>query len=157
MNRRGAMLIECIVAVAIFVAGGLLILGSLARASVSVERVRDTEHGAELAGSAMAQIECGLARPEALVGQVPLQGSGVESVLTPWWLEIETEPSAFDGLTHVTIRAVKRSGSGVESASFTLHQLVRLFGTQQDGAGDVDPLAERLKLGVPGGREGGVR
>lgn len=151
MKRRGAILLECVVAVAIFVAAGLMVLGSVSRASESLERSREAEKAADLARSAMAKIESGLARPETLIGPVKPddEGSGKvmrESAATPWSLEIETEPSRFAGLTRVTVKAVKRSGS-TESASYTLHQLVRLFGAERSGVGEEDALSERLKAG----------
>jgi hypothetical protein len=147
-------LLECVVAIAIFVAAGLMVLGSVSRSSESLERSRDAERAADLARSAMAKIESGLARPETLIGPVKPDDDGIGNVMaeskpSPWSLEIETEPSQFTGLTHVTVKAVKKSGS-TENASYTLHQLVRLFGGEQSGVGEEDPLAKRLKLGGGG-------
>lgn len=147
---RGAVLLEVIVALAIFVGAGALILGSLSRATQGLAHTRDLEQAADLARSTMARVESGIARPETLIGQVQEDANERGSfsgaaTFSPWWIEIETQPAAFEGLTHVTVRAVKKSADDREIASYTLHQLVRLFGEQAEGAGEEDPLAERVR------------
>jgi len=147
---RGAVLLEVIVALAIFVAAGALILGSMSRATQGLANTRDLEQAADLARSTMARVESGVARPETLVGQAQAEENDRGSFsgaarLSPLWVEIETQPSAFEGLTHVSVRAVKKTAEGREIASYTLHQLVRLFGEEQEGAGEEDPLAERVR------------
>ncbi len=133
-SRRGAVLLECLLALALFVACGLSVMAMMDRAMASVAATRDAEIATDIARTAMAKIEAGLATPETMNGPVPAwrdegDASFDESLPTGelWNLEIETEPSAFEGLTRVSVRAYKQTpGSEQELASFTLTQLVRL-------------------------------
>jgi hypothetical protein len=140
--KRGAMLLECVLALAIMVVAGLAILAMADGAARSAEVTRDAELAADLARSAMGRIESGIATPETLSGPIrdwQDQGDGVfaEAVIEDgpeWVVEIDTEESNFTGLTLVHVRAVKlaSAGSDRELTSFSLHQLVRL---SQDGEG----------------------
>ena len=128
------MLLECLLALALFVACGLSVMAMMDRAMASVASTRDAEIATDIARTAMAKIEAGLATPETMNGPVPewrdeSDASFDESLPTgaAWNLEVETEPSQFDGLTRVAVRAYKQMpGSEQEEASFTLTQLVRL-------------------------------
>ena len=132
--QRGAVLLECVLALALFVACGLVVMSMMDRATNSVVYTRDAEEAVDVARTAMAKIEAGIATPQTLNGPVPVwhdeeDGTYDESLPTGtlWTLEIGTEPSQFDGLTSVTVKAVKQAqGSDEELASYTLHQLVRL-------------------------------
>lgn len=175
VRARGALLLEIMVALAVFVAGGLAVMAMVNRAAASMSLARDYRAAADLARSAMAKIEAGIATPQTLHGPVPAwnpeedagqdagdgMGSGfADSPPAPsgWELEIATEPSAFDGLTMVTVRAVRRAGEGSERtrASYTLRQLVRLS-LQGDGSvGDVDPIAGSSGPGRGGRPSGGT-
>ncbi len=136
VRRRGAALLECVLALALFVACGMAVLAMVDHAVDSVASTRDAEQAADIARSAMARIEAGLSTPQALNGPVVSwggdeQGQKIENTTASsaaWSLEIETEPSQFEGLTKVTVRAIKQAGGrgDQELASYTLHQLVRL-------------------------------
>jgi hypothetical protein len=120
-------------------------------------------------------MEAGLGTPQTLNGPVRPwlvedaekgerhEGAVDEGGSTAWELEIDTEKSQFAGLTTVTVRAVKRSGSaGASEVSYTLRQLVRLGGKGEDKAGDADPLVEIARQGagdqkLGGGADGGER
>ncbi|HYE60483.1 MAG TPA: hypothetical protein VD997_00680 [Phycisphaerales bacterium] len=131
---RGAILLECVLALALFVAAGLTIMGMMDRAASSVADTRDYEIAVDVARSAMAQIEAGIASPETLNGPVPQWRDAMDATFdddlpdeSGWNLEITTEPSQFDGLTKVSVRAFRQDpGSEDELVSYTLHQLVRL-------------------------------
>lgn len=133
--RRGAVLLECLLALALFVACGLSVMAMMDRAMASVAATRDAEIAADIARSAMAKIEAGLGTPETMNGPVPewrdeLDVSFDESLPTGavWHLEVTTEPSQFEGLTRVSVRAYKQAPmSDTELASYTLVQLVRLM------------------------------
>lgn len=128
------MLLECVLALALFVAAGLTIMGMMDRAMSSVAETRDAEMAVDVARTAMAQIEAGIATPETLNGPVPEWRAESDASFdddlptgTGWNLEITTEQSQFDGLTKVSVRAyLQAPGSEQELASYTLHQLVRL-------------------------------
>jgi hypothetical protein len=146
-RARGAILLECVLALALFVACGMAVLAMVDHAVDSVASTRDTEQAADIARSAMARIESGLATPDTLNGPVVVaeNNDGTGGAAAPadsgrqargvWSLEVQTEPSQFQGLTNVSVRAYKQAaGSDQELASFTLHQLVRLT-EQTDGPG----------------------
>lgn len=157
MRRRASILLEVLAAVALVVGMGLAILAAVDRATTALERSKAHEQAADLARSAMAALEAGIARPETLDGPVrgwpgvsaapgpflgvaldagAVQGDFADS-LPPaggWELEIKTDSSIFPGLTHVAITAREpRAG-----AAYTLHQLVRLAEPPADRIGADD-------------------
>ena len=150
MSRRGALLLEIVLALAIFVAAGLTVLAMVNRGAATVGATRDRARAINLARSAMAKIEAGVARPETLLGPVrswqseeaptdapDTQPSGPDDARPGdrgWELDIKTEPTAYDGLTAVTVSAFRRVGAGERvSVSFTLTQFVRLTVRAPDG------------------------
>ncbi len=71
-TRRGALLLEVMLALSIFVAGGLAIL-ALVRGSVNdLQHARQTLHAADVARSAMSRIEAGIDNPASMTGPVDL-------------------------------------------------------------------------------------
>lgn len=141
MTRRGAILLELLLAVVLFAMAGLAIHGALDRAldrSVSTsERLR----AADLAWSALSLIETGAFQPETLDGPIdgvsplwfgPDPGAAVSvDEVGPWsgWeLHVETEPSRFRGHTLVSVGVVRVSGSS-ERLWYTARQLVRVGGS----------------------------
>ncbi len=153
--KRGSILLECMFALAIFIGAGVAIYSAVTRSVESVERTTRIERAADLARGAIAQISAGIAEPETLNGPVPewrdeRDGTFDESgAVSAWELEIETEPSQFDGLTLVRVRALLRDPPGGDhiAASFELAQLVRL---SQVSAVPVeeDPLMEAARRGA---------
>jgi Tfp pilus assembly protein PilV len=148
--RRGAILLEVLLALALLIAAGLTILGLVSQASASVERARDRALAIDLARSAMAEIEAGIANPETMSGPVEDQASDDATSGAPgpgaWGLEVETEPSQFAGLSIVRVRAIRyaSAGSDVEDTSATLRQLVKLGGLGASGGqGAGDPAGSR--------------
>jgi hypothetical protein len=135
---RGAMLLELVLAMALFVGGGLAVLSAIGQAGRSLDAARERVKAADLARSAMARIEAGLADPVVINGPVSEWvdeevGAGAafrDSPTAPsgWELVVQTEPSEHEGLTRVSITARRTMPRGVrtDGPSFTLHQLVRL-------------------------------
>lgn len=114
----------------------MAVLALVDHAVDSVATTRDAEEAADIARCAMARIEAGLATPDTLNGPVKWGDETDASELSPgaaWALEVATEPSQFEGLTKVSVRAYKQGAGDTELASFTLHQLVRL--TEQSDTG----------------------
>lgn len=161
--RRGAMLLEVVVALAVFVVAALAVLGAVQRATSAAVLARDQSRAVDLARSAIAKIESGIARAESLNGPVPAWGDGAagenasgapldgveisgafrDTPAKPsgWELEIRTQPTSYDGLTAVTVVARRRRGTAgdVVSASFTLTQFMRLGARGGDAsAGDAE-------------------
>ncbi len=138
MTRRGAILLELLLAVALFAMAGLAIHGALDRAldrsSSTAERLR----GADLAWSAIALIESGAAQPESLDGPIdessplwlgPDPGASAdaprEGPWSGWELRIDTEPARFRGHVLVSVGVVRRTGND-ERLWYTARQVVRL-------------------------------
>lgn len=159
-TRRGALLLELVLALAIFVVAGSAILMLVDRTLTGTMRLRQQERAADLARSAMARIEAGIDTPMTLNGPVPPWrdeetpdvGGGLASSAAPetgWELRIDTEPSQFRGLTRVTVTAQRRrEGQEQPDASYTLHQLVRLSPQAEDRAGEEGDLSEAAKRGL---------
>lgn len=129
MNRRGIILLECIIALAIFVAIGLSLLAMANLASDVSSDTQRQAHARDLARSALSQIEARLASPETLNGEVK-DDSGKP---TGWTLVIHTEPSQFPGLALVEVTAAPTSlltnadsAAPVSPGAFTLRCLVDL-------------------------------
>lgn len=143
--HRGIVLLECLVALAALVMGGLVIFAVCDAAASSIEASRDKARAADIARSAMAKLESGLESAESLnggtgwtSGDSSLDGPAGDT--TPrgadggWSVRIETEPARFAGWSVVSVRAFKTTASGRESASFTLRQMISLTGRPREGA-----------------------
>lgn len=143
------MLLEAILALAVFVIAGSAILNLVRQTMTGLEQSRLKARAADLARSAMAKIEAGIDTPQTLNGPIERQ-PGEESARGGWELRIDSEPSQFRGLTRITVEAVKRSEGAGESvqADYKLIQLVRLSGKGEDKAGEQDSLAEQAKKGL---------
>ncbi|MGQ0626940.1 MAG: hypothetical protein ACT4PL_02430 [Phycisphaerales bacterium] len=138
------MLLEVTLALAVFIlaAGAILVL--MSEAQRTLQDARRQELLADLARSALAQIECGLARPETLAGPVAAwpasmaDGEAREPAtelpgVGHYELRINTRPTETTGVIIVEVRAIRLEPAPagqdpVESASFTLRQAVRLPG-----------------------------
>lgn len=125
--ERGAILLEVLLALALFVAGALVIMAAMDGSAGAISRARDTARAADLARSAMSRIEAGQARPETMSGPV-MDENGEVLEDEAWELEVRTEPAGPAGLSKVTVRAMLRPtpGSDREVASFELVQAMRL-------------------------------
>jgi len=151
------LLFEAVLALSLFVAAGVAILGLLDQSAARMDSVRDSERAADLARSAMSRIEAGIVEPEAMVGPIqswtgdPDAEEPVDDRSAPqdsgWEYEIDSAPSQFPGLSTVTVRAVRHPASDPERvlASYTLRQLVRLGSRDEDSIGDEDEVAQRAR------------
>ncbi|MDX2132580.1 MAG: hypothetical protein SFY69_11070 [Planctomycetota bacterium] len=135
--RGGSILLECLLALALFVGAGLTIFGMIDLAAGSVARSHAQLRAADVARSAMSRIEAGMASPETLTGPVRATDLGLtdaggagDDTPTLWELDVSTEPLGVGGLTKVTVRAfrLEAEGSDRETASFTLVEALRLTG-----------------------------
>jgi len=135
MRRRGAILLEMLLAVVLFAMAGLAIYGALDRAADGAISTRERLRGADLAWSAIAIIECGIARAESLDGPVtersplwsgPTSGAGVDasSADAEWSLRIESEPGPFRNTTIISVTASRLEGES-QRDWYTARQLVR--------------------------------
>jgi hypothetical protein len=152
----GWVLLEMLLALTIFVFTAVAILGAVSQGIAGAERTRDRARAVDVARSTMARLEAGLGPVQSLSGPVPPweppPGDGAESesiadvdgppAQALWEVEIDTEPSDFPGLTHVTVTALKRPVPESErvAASYSLHQLVRLGPEIRDSVGALDAI-----------------
>lgn len=139
MRKRAAILLECVVALAILVSVSMVLVGTATRAVDAMQRARQTEQAADLARTTLTQIELGLLPLERATGPVePWRDDGdttFDDALpeeTGWRLETTSEPSPFDGLTLVTVRAMYQPGGegGEVRAWYALTQAVKLRGRE---------------------------
>lgn len=146
LRQLGSILLEVILAVAIFTAAALVVLRQVSFASDAVQRARDQERAADVARSALALLEAGLETPETLNGPLAparvAYGLGARTQTAPsgerfndWELTVDVQPSPFEGLAKVRVTAVWGAGQATERARFSLAQLVRLS-ERASGAGD---------------------
>ncbi|MEZ6242875.1 MAG: hypothetical protein R3B57_07500 [Phycisphaerales bacterium] len=164
-HRRAALLLEAMLALALLVAASSLLVSIIRDATGRLDHALGMSEAADLAEGAIAQIEGGLATPETLTGpaqawdpeavlasddaalapidsdDLPLMG-GAPALDTAWRLEIETQPTPFDGLTLVSVTATR---DGRPRDTFTFHQLVRLEAAPDDKVGDEDELVETIR------------
>ncbi len=174
-TSRGALLLEMLVAVGLFVVAGLAISGAMERGLGAMIRDREETKAADLARSAMAMLEAGIETPQTLNGPVRawqddssmLEGDEQAGSVTQtfeegavdasgWELEVLTEPSEFEGLSLVSVTAMRLDTvSGEIAISHTLHQLVRLRDDAEDIVGEVDALMEAAERGAGRNRSRG--
>lgn len=123
-RRRGALLLELLVALGLFVAIASTLL-TLARQSMGgVVRATRLVEASERAASALALIEAGVETAQTLDGEQalwvdPFDEDGVGGLRRPgpseWVLEIETSRAGYGGLTLVTVRAVFVADPGISA------------------------------------------
>jgi hypothetical protein len=152
VKARASILIEVMVATAIFVAGALAVIASLSRGQSALTLLREQERSMDLARSAMSAIEAGIATPTTLDGPVagweeqggpfiatePGNSSSQASRVDGGWeLRILTEPAPVEGLMLVSLTAQRRGAAGeIQSGSVvTLRQYVPVRAEAKDRAG----------------------
>lgn len=178
--KRGAMLFEVMVALAILLMASMTLGGIVMQSVTKMDETRKTMQACDLARSTLAQIEAGLLDPSSVngpavrwdasmflmpedagglsEGEEPLEPmsdapAGILSASGPqWMLAVETEPTNFAGLFMVTVTATLESeASDVALASYTLRQAVRLGSEPEDVAGEEDELMDAARRGLRGG------
>lgn len=152
-QRRGTLLLEVLLSLALFIAAGGAVLSIVSQGVGSLKSMRDKLHAADLARSTMAEIEAGITTVEVANGPVAVwkdesEGAAeTERRVSGWELRIQTSPTTFEGLTLVTITAV-RVEPGDQSSAYTLSQLVRLGREATDTIGDVDDVTRAAERGA---------
>lgn len=115
MTRLGALLLEALIALAIFVMAGMAILSIMRQGTGDIRANRDRARGIDIARSTLAQIESGIATAESLDGPVrDWQGDTSSAAFedapppeTPWEVNITTQESGLAGLSRVQVRVTK--------------------------------------------------
>lgn len=165
-ERAGAILLEVLLSIALFTMASLVIYGSVSQGAAALERSMLRAQAADLARSAMSKLEAGLETPTSLagpavrwtdpsaIGSGAWDAGGAESL---WELEVEVTPSPFEGLSRVRVVAIRYASrdSSVRSATYELHQLVRLGSEAEDVAGEAGDLLDAARSGAGSSRGGG--
>ena len=150
---RGAILLEILISLALFVTAGSIILVSTTSMSAALVRTRDRQIANDLAVSKMGELEAGLITAEQLNDSVidvslfsvreAARSAGSSAAPQRWRIAVETEPSRFTPLTNVTIRVLDTQGrrAGAEQELAVLHQLLRLDSQSSDEF-ETDPLLD---------------
>jgi len=161
-RRRGAMLLEILMALSLFVTAGSIILVSTTSMTAALGRSRDQQIATDLAVSMMAQLEAGLTTAERLhdtLVDVDLLSTDNSARLEAmsgqpkrWRIVVETEQSRFSPLTNVTIRIFDARGAraGDETELAVVHQLVRLNASSPDEF-ESDPMLDGAAMTTNGG------
>lgn len=142
-SQRGGVLLEVLLALVLFVSAAMATLGVVDQLIENSYKLEQRRIAADLARSAMARLEAGLATPETLSGPVrPESDDGGVADVSDWVLDIQTETSPFPELTNVSVTAMLAPGGDTEhpTSAFTLRQLVRLARRQPQQTQD-DPLS----------------
>jgi hypothetical protein len=132
----GVLLLEAVVALAVLVGFGGIILATLSDARAHLDVARRRVLAQDLAASAAGELAAGLRQAEELNGPVrdsTRSGAGAAfdergPAQSGWELAVETSPAMFDGLTLVSVTA-RESSAGAKGGvpggvSFTLRRLV---------------------------------
>lgn len=116
MSRRGALLLEAVIALAIFVATGIAILAVMRQGVGNLQADRDRIRAMDIARSTLAQIECHLATIESLDGPVRAWRDESSRVAfddspppdTGWDVVITTSDAGIAGLSRVKVVVTRR-------------------------------------------------
>lgn len=156
MTRRGAMLFELLVAIAIFALAATLLLSTLSDVIVANGRDATTARAVDLARTRLSELEAGLIAPEDLRAESGRRaddaGRGAREELV---VDAVISRSDYPGLSLVELRVF----DGVQDAPrFVLRQLVSLPRDRWDERG-IDAPTETALDGADGvsGRAGGDR
>jgi len=113
-GRRGSVLLEILLAIALFAGAAVFTLMALRNALAGTQRASWRMRAVDLAASRMAELELGLVEEEA-----EADPDGLRVV-------VDTEASAFPGLTLATVRVLAPAEPGADDREvYALRQLVR--------------------------------
>ncbi|MFI4853829.1 MAG: hypothetical protein ACIAQF_02485 [Phycisphaerales bacterium JB065] len=146
-RRHGLLLLEMVIALAIFVTVGTLILSNIRQALMSTSYAKDVVRAQDLAASIIALVETELDTPENLNGPLPewdpeegyfggalasASGMGFQAAGESWIIEIETAPAGVPGFTSVIVTVSREDRQGVIA---TRESLVPLQGASPLASG----------------------
>lgn len=149
-SSGGSVLLETLVAVAILVGCGTVIMAASDRGDRLLRRSRELAHAADLARSAIAAIEAGVVTPQAAAASVRNGPGGAAWLAVDadnglpespegegrWRLDVQVEPSNWEGLTRVEASVFDRSSPEGAPAVYAMTQLVRMVPEGTDSAGE---------------------
>ena len=156
--RRGGVLFEVMLAVALFVGAAAFTLASVRSVTRTLERTRLQQEAVDLARSRMAELEGGLTTLGGIRGDADTEDQSstdfeAADVQPRWRIEVSTARSEFGNLTLVELTVIENMPADLETAGespmrYTLRQLIAL----REDAGK--PFAEdEIMRGLPDGGE----
>ena len=133
--RRGAILLECMLTLALLLAASLTVLASMDRAMSSAVRMEERADAMDCAVTGLALVEAGLMPLENIQG--PVSKWRDDDVLVrrriDWRISVDTQPTTHDGLMLAIVRVYRGDGSDAAPSSLsneqpvvTLHQYIQL-------------------------------
>jgi hypothetical protein len=137
-RRRGAILLEVVLSLTIFIFVGLAAISLASHALSSMQRAADARFAADVARTLLSRIETGMIAPEAAGGPVLRWASGSSAdgdraaTVPGWSVVVDSQAGPLAELTLIAVQVQRESGpgSGGEPLTvYTLRQLVRLAGT----------------------------
>lgn len=153
-RARGLLLLELVIALAIFVTIGTLIMATVRQALLSTEAARDLIRAEDFAASVLAMIVTDLETPEALNGPLPewsdeegYFGAGLEGASAEgfgareeeWVIEIDTAAAGVAGFTSITVTVSREDRLGVSATREALVEFGDAEGLAMLGEGSVYP------------------
>ena len=127
-GRSGLLLLELVIALAVFVAIGTVIFATVRQALLSIESTRDLLRADDFASSVLALLESSIETAESMNGPLPewsdaegyfggaVTGGaamGFASALEEWEVEIDTAPAGVAGFTSVTVTVRRADREGI--------------------------------------------
>ena len=146
MTRPGAVLLEVMLALALFVGAGAFCLAAVKSVFGALDRAERRSFAADLARSKLAELEAGMVAMQDLRGEWSgsvgsLARDDAFDEPAQWTIDVETDRTQYTGLTLITLTV--SDASGPRPVTFTLRQLVALRATEGE-AYEVDDLLEGL-------------
>ncbi|MDA0295123.1 MAG: hypothetical protein O3A19_06960 [Planctomycetota bacterium] len=133
-GRRGGLLLETLIAIAIFVGVATFALGAVRDGIVAAERAKLRIVAVDLASSRIAAVEAGLISPYGSEDESSIELEVFEESPSPFRIEMEAEPSGFVGLVRVVVSVFEidefSSSTGIDE-----RRLARLVALVPDGLG----------------------
>lgn len=127
MDRRGGILLETLIAVAVFTAAAALLLRTSTEAIAALDVAERRSMAVDLARSAIARLEAGAVNLTDLrAGRVTPEGEAPALEETLFRVQVATRRSAFTGLTVVEVAVHDREASADAAPLAMLRQLVEL-------------------------------
>ncbi len=137
-GRRGGLLLETLIAIAIFVGLATFSLGAVRDGILAAERARLRIVAVDLASSRIAEIESGLVSPYGSEDSVGIDVEEFDEAPSPFRIEMEAEPSGFAGLVRVVVSVFEVDDSSSSSTSEE-RRLARLVSLVPDASESAAP------------------
>jgi type II secretory pathway component PulJ len=116
---RGAILLETLLAIALFAGAAIFTIAALRSALDATRRTELRLRASDVARSAIAEIESGLARESDFMRREQDDRDGLR-------IEVHSSPSGFEGLTLIEATVFGPRDDRTEYTIVTLRQLVRV-------------------------------